>query len=199
MNLESLSDEEEDSSTSTVLSGHEGVRHLERMMLASSTPRTLDDSEAPSDVDWGHVRPAPTDFLGQGETEIPEPAARQSVQEHTPLRGGAEPRYDQNITDEFTIALSRYNIGVITSLDFQEASADEENGDSCTEESVNIEPSEDESIESDADMFPGSDQIKEHAMIEEELTGQARADEILRQCHEAGIEIDGYGGRYITD
>ena len=59
MNLESSPDKEEDSSTSTVLSGHEMVRRLERMMLASSTPRSLDDSEAASDVDWGHVRPTP--------------------------------------------------------------------------------------------------------------------------------------------
>ena len=94
MNLETSSGEEDDSSTSTVLSEHEGVRQLERMMLASSTPRTLDDSEAASYVDWGHVWPAPTDFLGRGKTEIPEPAARQSVQEDTPSRGGAEPRYD---------------------------------------------------------------------------------------------------------
>ena len=84
MNLETSSDNEDDSSTSNILSGHEGVRQLERMMLASSTLRTLDDSEVASDVDCGHVRPAPTDFLGRGETEITEPAARQSVQVHTP-------------------------------------------------------------------------------------------------------------------
>ena len=94
MNLESLSDEEEDSSTSTVLSGHKGVRRLERTMLASSTLRTIGDSEAVFDVDWGPVRPAPTDFLGRGETEITVSAARQSIREHTPSRGCAEPRYD---------------------------------------------------------------------------------------------------------
>ena len=45
MNLESSSDYDEDSSTSTALSGHEGGRRLERIMLESSTQQTLDESE----------------------------------------------------------------------------------------------------------------------------------------------------------
>ena len=47
-------------------------------------------------------------------------------------------------------------------------------------------------------MFPRGNQIEEHAILDDALTGQAHANEVLRQCHETGREIDGYGGRCIT-
>ena len=157
MNLETSSDEEDDSSTSTVLSRHEGLRQLERMMLPSSTPGTLDDTEAASDVDWGHVRPAHTDFLGRGETEITESAARQNIRDHTPSEGGAEAQHDPNKANHFIVALSRYNIGVLSNLDLQEASDVEEDSNSCTEASYDEEPNEDNTIESDTETFPRGD------------------------------------------
>ena len=60
------------------------------MVLASSTPGTLKDTadnQIAPDVDCGHVRPALTDFLGRGETEIPESAAHHIFEEHTPFQG----------------------------------------------------------------------------------------------------------------
>ena len=78
MNFGELSDSEDDSSTSTVATGEEGIRQLQRLMLASATQATVEDTadnQIAPDVDWGHVRPALTYFLGRGTTEIPKSAA----------------------------------------------------------------------------------------------------------------------------
>ena len=125
MNLEMSSNEEDDSSTSTVAWGNEGIRQLERMMVASSTPGTLKDianNHIAPDVDWGHVRPAPTDFLGRGKTEIPESAARHSFGEHIPSQGGVEAQNDPNKANHVIVALSQCQIRISSNIDLQEAS-----------------------------------------------------------------------------
>ena len=90
MNLEGSSNKEDDSSTSTVSSGDEGIRRLESFMIASGTPGTLGDADenqlAPDEV-WGQVWPAFVDLRSGGETKIPEYAARHFFGEHTPFKG----------------------------------------------------------------------------------------------------------------
>ena len=83
-------------------------------------------------------------------------------------------------------------------MNIQEASGVEDDNDSSTESLSDEEPNESSSIERAAEPLPGGGQIEESAVVAEALTGQARANEVLWQCHEAGRKIDGCEGVCIA-
>ena len=83
-------------------------------------------------------------------------------------------------------------------MNLQEVSGVEDDNKSSTKASSDKDRNESSYIECAAEPLPGSGRIEEHVVVAEAMTGQARANEVLRQCHKAGREIDGYEGGYIT-
>ena len=201
MNLEMSSDEEDDSSTSTVASGDEGIRRLERMMLASSTPGTLKDTvenQLAPDKGWGQVRPAFADLQSGGGTKTTWTIARHIFREYTPPQRGEDAQSDPNGETQVNFAILQCLNSTFGIMNLQESSDNKDDSNISTEASSDKKMNEGSSIVIATETFPGGGHIKGSAVVAEAVTGQAHANEVLRKCHEAGKEIDEYKGGDIT-
>ena len=187
-----------DSSTSTVATGDEGLRRLESLMLASDTI---------GEVDWGHVRPAETDSLAKGTMGTPRDGAHHDIREHVPLQDGEEshnvPRGELQLTSDILQCLTdtfgdvMFNAGDLEGDDNNstETSSDEDHsGSEKTGDDSRSEVSSNDDPNGDAQQPQGNEEI----IMTEMLSGQARADEVLQQCHLWGRQVDGYRGGWIT-
>ena len=170
-------------------------------MNASGTPATIKEAaknQPPSDAGWGRVRPTFTDLRSEVGTETLWTVSRHSSGEHTPLQRGKDTQSDPNGENQVNFVILQCLNDTFGVMNLQEASDDDDDSNRSTEASSDKELDESSSLELAAEPLPGGGHIEGRAVVAEVVTGQARANEVLRQCHEAGKEIDEHRGGCIT-